>query len=78
MSTRCSSNLDISFAVRDYLQIGLLGIVQGITELLPISSLAAIWGLMKFLEKFSTWPFVFYRAAMGIFLIVAISLGWLT
>jgi len=43
-----------------------------------ISSLAAIWGLMKFLQKFSTWPFVFYRAAMGIFLIVAVSLGWLS
>ncbi len=43
-----------------------------------LSAFAAIWGLMKFLEKFSTWPFVAYRAAMGIFLIVAVTLGWLT
>ncbi len=41
------------------------------------SAFAAIWGLMRFLEKFSTWPFVIYRAALGVFLIVAVSAGWL-
>lgn len=41
------------------------------------SAFAAIWGLMKFLEKFSTWPFVVYRAALGIFLIVAVNVGML-
>lgn len=42
-----------------------------------ISAFAAIWGLMRFLEKFSTWPFVIYRAALGIALITAVSLGYL-
>lgn len=42
-----------------------------------LSSFCAIWGLMKFLEKFSTWPFVIYRMALGIFLIVGVSSGWL-
>ncbi len=42
-----------------------------------LSAFCAIWGLMKFLERFSTWPFVVYRAALGIFLIVAVSTGWL-
>jgi undecaprenyl-diphosphatase len=41
------------------------------------SAFFAIWGLMKFLEKFSTWPFVIYRAALGVFLIVAVSMGFL-
>jgi len=43
-----------------------------------VSAFCAIWGLMKFLEKFSTWPFVIYRAALGIFLIVAVSTGFLS
>ncbi|MCF5044968.1 undecaprenyl-diphosphate phosphatase [Pseudomonas simiae] len=42
-----------------------------------ISAFFAIWGLMKFLERFSTWPFVIYRALLGIFLIVAVSTGLL-
>ncbi|MEN5152475.1 undecaprenyl-diphosphate phosphatase [Pseudomonas orientalis] len=42
-----------------------------------ISAFFAIWGLMKFLERFSTWPFVIYRALLGVFLIVAVSTGWL-
>ena len=43
-----------------------------------ISAFAAIWGLMKFLERFSTWPFVVYRAALGIYLVVAVNVGWLS
>jgi len=42
-----------------------------------VSAFCAIWGLMKFLERFSTWPFVIYRAALGIFLIVAVNIGFL-
>ncbi|HTD03804.1 undecaprenyl-diphosphate phosphatase [Undibacterium sp.] len=42
-----------------------------------VSAFCAIWGLMRFLEKFSTWPFVIYRAAMGIFLIAAVQAGFL-
>ena len=42
-----------------------------------ISAFAAIWGLMRFLERFSTWPFVVYRASLGVFLLIAVSVGWL-
>ena len=42
-----------------------------------VSAFCAIWGLMRFLERFSTWPFVIYRAALGIFLITAVSTGFL-
>ena len=42
-----------------------------------VSAFCAIWGLMRFLEKFSTWPFVIYRAALGIFLLVGVNMGML-
>ena len=42
-----------------------------------VSAFAAIWGLMRFLEKFSTWPFVVYRALLGIVLIAGVTLGYL-
>ncbi|MGY4496045.1 undecaprenyl-diphosphate phosphatase [Pseudomonas sp. TE3610] len=42
-----------------------------------ISAFFAIWGLMKFLERFSTWPFIVYRAVLGVFLIVAVGTGLL-
>ncbi|OIQ74337.1 undecaprenyl-diphosphatase [mine drainage metagenome] len=41
------------------------------------SSFVAIWGLMRFLERFSTWFFVAYRVVLGLSLIVAVSMGWL-
>ena len=41
------------------------------------SAFMAIWGLMRFLERFSAWPFVIYRAALGVFLIVAVQTGLL-
>jgi len=41
------------------------------------SAYLAIWGLMRFLERFSTWPFVIYRAALGVFLIIAVNTGFL-
>ena len=50
----------------------LLGLVVG-----SASAFAAIWGLMKFLEKFSTWIFVAYRGLLGVFLLTALSVGWL-
>jgi undecaprenyl-diphosphatase len=40
-----------------------------------ISAFAAIWGLLRILERYSAWPFVFYRAMMGAFLVVAAYLG---
>ncbi len=42
-----------------------------------VSAFFAIWGLMKFLERFSTWPFIAYRAVLGVLLIVGVSSGWL-
>ena len=49
-----------------------VGLVVG-----SIASFAAIWGLIRFLERFSAWPFVIYRAIMGLGLIVGFSAGWL-
>lgn len=42
-----------------------------------ISSFFAIWGLMRFLETYSTWPLVAYRALLGLVLIVGAAGGWL-
>lgn len=64
------SQAHISPAAWSHLLFGLL--------VASLSAFAAIWGLMKFLERFSTWPFVVYRASLGIFLIVAVSVGWLS
>lgn len=40
-----------------------------------LSAFAAIWGLMRFLEHFSTWPFIIYRALLGIFLLIGVHQG---
>jgi undecaprenyl-diphosphatase len=42
-----------------------------------ISAFAAIWSLLRILERFSAWPFVVYRGAMGVFLLCAVYFGWL-
>ena len=42
-----------------------------------ISAFVAIWGLMRLLEKSSSWWFVAYRFAMGVYLLAAVYLGWL-
>jgi undecaprenyl-diphosphatase len=42
-----------------------------------ISAFVAIWGLLRILENFSTWPFVIYRAFIGIVLLVGVAVGWL-
>ncbi len=41
------------------------------------SAFAAIWGLMRLLENFSSWPFAIYRIALGIFLLVGFQFAWL-
>ncbi|MBB5575436.1 undecaprenyl-diphosphate phosphatase [Rhizobium paranaense] len=42
-----------------------------------LSSFATIWGLMRFLERFSTWPFVIYRALLGIVILAGVFYaGW--
>jgi undecaprenyl-diphosphatase len=40
-----------------------------------VSAFFAIWGLMRFLERFSTWPFVVYRFLLGIVILTAVSMG---
>jgi undecaprenyl-diphosphatase len=40
-----------------------------------ISAFFAIWGLMRFLENFSTWPLVIYRAAFGILVMAGAYYG---
>jgi undecaprenyl-diphosphatase len=41
-----------------------------------ISAFAAIWSLLRILERFSAWPFVVYRALMGLLLVSGVYLGW--
>jgi undecaprenyl-diphosphatase len=41
-----------------------------------ISAFAAIWGLLRILERFSAWPFVVYRALVGLLLVGGVYLGW--
>lgn len=41
-----------------------------------ISAFFAIWGLLRFLERFSSWPFVVYRILLGVFLIIGVASGW--
>src|ERR1700690_332228 len=42
-----------------------------------ISAFFAIWGLMRFLEQFSTWPFVAYRFMLGVVILAGIATDWL-
>ncbi|MGQ0446431.1 MAG: undecaprenyl-diphosphatase UppP [Beijerinckiaceae bacterium] len=42
-----------------------------------LSAFAAIWSLLRILERFSAWPFAAYRALMGILLLVCVYYGWL-
>ena len=51
----------------------LVGLVVG-----SISAFAAIWGLMRILERFSTWPFVVYRIVIGCVLLIGAYAGWLS
>ncbi|MDL2409459.1 undecaprenyl-diphosphate phosphatase [Rhizobium calliandrae] len=42
-----------------------------------ISSFVTIWGLMRFLERFSTWPFVIYRGVLGVIILAGVFYaGW--
>jgi len=42
-----------------------------------VSAFFAIWSLMRVLERFSAWPFVIYRGALGVILLVGVMIGWL-
>ncbi|WP_199087212.1 undecaprenyl-diphosphate phosphatase [Bosea sp. ASV33] len=50
----------------------IVGLIAG-----SLASFAAIAGLMRYLERMSSWVFVVYRAGMGIFLLWAVATGWL-
>jgi undecaprenyl-diphosphatase len=43
-----------------------------------ISAFFAIWGLMRVLQNFSTWPFAVYRFVLGAVILVGVAMGWLT
>jgi undecaprenyl-diphosphatase len=49
-----------------------IGILVG-----AISAFVTIWGLMRFLERASTWPFVVYRLVFGVVLIAGAVFGFL-
>jgi undecaprenyl-diphosphatase len=40
-----------------------------------ISAFFAIWGLMRILQQFSTWPFVIYRFLLGVVILVGVATG---
>ena len=54
-----------------------LAIVAGLISSAIFSYLAIAW-LIKFLQRRSTWVFVWYRIAFGLFILGAIALGWIT
>lgn len=42
-----------------------------------LAAFAAIYGLLRYLERHSTWVFVWYRLIMGIFLLVGVATNFL-
>lgn len=52
----------------------IIAIVAGLISSAIFSYLAIAW-LIKFLQKRSTWVFVWYRLAFGIFILAAIAMG---
>lgn len=55
---------------------GWLVLLVGLTSA-SISAFLAIYGLLHYLEKHSTWIFVWYRLVMGVFLIIGVYTGFL-
>lgn len=55
---------------------GVLPLIAGIISSAIFSYLAIAW-LIKFLQRRSTWVFVWYRLGFGIFILGAIFLGWI-
>jgi len=42
-----------------------------------VTAFLAIYGLMRYLEKRSTWIFVWYRFIFGLALVIGVLGGWL-
>jgi undecaprenyl-diphosphatase len=70
MAAACTEGLDTGFAALGYAKVGLLGVVQGITELLPISSAAH----MRIVPAFLGWrdPGSAFSAAMQVAALAAV------
>ncbi len=70
MAGACTEGLDTGFVALGYAKVGFLGIVQGITELLPISSTAH----MRIVPAFLGWrdPGSAFSAAMQVAALAAV------
>lgn len=70
MASACTQGLDTGFAALGYMKVGVLGIVQGITELLPISSTAHL----RIFPAFLGWrdPGSAFSAAMQLAALAAV------
>ena len=55
---------------------GWLILLIGLTSA-SISAFLAIYGLLHYLENRSTWIFVWYRLALGVFLLIGVGVGFL-
>ena len=55
---------------------GLMPLIGGLISSAVFSYLAIAW-LIKYLQKRSTWLFVWYRLGFGIIILGAVGLGWL-
>ena len=67
--------------LKDLIETGIdssqtLSIIAGLISSAIFSYLAIAW-LIKFLQRRSTWVFVWYRLIFGIFILVAVSAGWI-
>ena len=75
MAGACTDGIDTGFVALGYAKVGILGIVQGVTELLPISSTAH----MRIVPAFLGWqdPGSAFSAAMQLAALAAvISYFW--
>ena len=55
---------------------GLIPLIGGLISSAVFSYLAIAW-LIKYLQRRSTWIFVWYRLGFGLFIFIAFGLGWL-
>lgn len=67
--------------LKDLIETGIdssqtLSIIAGLISSAIFSYLAIAW-LIKFLQRRSTWVFVWYRLLFGIFILVAVTAGWI-
>ena len=56
--------------------IELLPLIGGLISSAVFSYLAIAW-LLEFLKRRSTWVFVWYRLAFGVFILAAVASGWI-